>query len=596
MASESDIKPSVSSDASPPSKSNNNASTSIGKPKSSKRRPHSKSRHGCTTCKRRRVKCDETHPICKNCQHLGLECSFTGQAATGGSPATGAGFTGQPGALNIMDIRLFHHYTTVVGKTIVTAGISNEKIWCHDVPELAFDYPFLMHSILSFSATHLSRTCKPAIDQVVMFHRMQSLKLLSEAVKAVSVKNLDALVASTILLILDSLANASTDSSRPSALPPSAWLHHVRGAATILTAIGQPSEESRFYKLVNTDLSDLASGLMTTIPGVDALSSLECFEDDLQDLYPVSISSPYYHALAYLDKLFKQRYKSDFILRVFSFPALLDMNLVAMLIKGDDWAKRIVRVYYKLVRSFTSEMKEKVWFLEGVGKVLPIDSDSEYGGLAFITRALPLKLPQLENLVQNTHNSNINNNNTPNNISSKYSNASLSSSLASTPASMPGLGALDAFPKQPTGLDSFATGGFDPSILENLDFETLVSLLSASDGQGGLGSMNQAGDAVSSLLGGFGGLSGFGSGSGTGGVAGMNSSFTAINNTLNSLNTGSNVGSSHRDGGANSANADSHRGSTDSTGMAGLDSDVVMTNDVLDSTVKKESWSSSNEE
>ena len=409
----------------------------------------------------------------------------------GGSPATGAGFTGQPGALNIMDIRLFHHYTTVVGKTIVTAGISNEKIWCHDVPELAFDYPFLMHSILSFSATHLSRTCKPAIDQVVMFHRMQSLKLLSEAVKAVSVKNLDALVASTILLILDSLANASTDSSRPSALPPSAWLHHVRGAATILTAIGQPSEESRFYKLVNTDLSDLASGLMTTIPGVDALSSLECFEDDLQDLYPVSISSPYYHALAYLDKLFKQRYKSDFILRVFSFPALLDMNLVAMLIKGDDWAKRIVRVYYKLVRSFTSEMKEKVWFLEGVGKVLPIDSDSEYGGL---------------------------------------------------------------------------------------------------------GSMNQAGDAVSSLLGGFGGLSGFGSGSGTGGVAGMNSSFTAINNTLNSLNTGSNVGSSHRDGGANSANADSHRGSTDSTGMAGLDSDVVMTNDVLDSTVKKESWSSSNEE
>jgi hypothetical protein len=527
-----------------------------------------------------------------------LECSFTGQATTGGSQATGAGFTGQPGALNIMDIRLFHHYTTVVCKTIVTAGISNEKIWCQDVPELAFDYPFLMHSILSFSATHLSRTCKPAIDQVVMFHRMQALKLLSEAVKAVSVKNLDALVASTILLILDSLANASTDSSRPSALPPSAWLHHVRGAATILTAIGQPSEESRFYKLVNTDLSDLASGLMTTIPGVDALSSLECFEDDLQDLYPVSISSPYYHALAYLDKLFKQRYKSDFILRVFSFPALLDMNLVAMLIKGDDWAKRIVRVYYKLVRSFTSEMKEKVWFLEGVGKVLPIDSDSEYGGLAFITRALPLKLPQLENLVQNTANSsiNINNNNTINNISSKYHNASLSSSLASTPASMTALGALDALPKLPTGLDSFATGGFDPSILENLDLETLVSLLSASDGQSGLGSMNPAGDAVSSLLGGFGGLGGFGSGGGTSGAMGMNNSFTAINTTLNSLNHGSNVGSSSRDGGANSAGDGSHRGSTDSTGITGLDSDVVMTNEVLDSTIKKESWSSSNEE
>lgn len=593
MVLESDVKPLVSSKASPTNKPTIGTSTNNGKPKSSKRRPHSKSRHGCTTCKRRRVKCDETHPICKNCQHLDLECSFSGLAAATGSPATTTRLTGQPGELNIMDIRLFHHYTTVVCKTIVTAGISNEKIWCHDVPQLAFDYPFLMHSILSFSATHLSRTCKPAIDQVVMFHRVQALKLLSEAVKAVSVKNLDALVASTILLILDSLANASTDSSRPSALPPSAWLHHVRGAATILTAIGQPSEESRFYKLVNTDLSDLASGLMTTIPGVDALSSLECFEDDLQDLYPVSISSPYYHALAYLDKLFKQRYKSDFILRVFSFPALLDMNLVAMLIKGDDWAKRIVRVYYKLVRSFTSEMKEKVWFLEGVGKVLPIDSDSEYGGLAFITRALPLKLPQLETLVQNSNNS-VNNLNIN---SSKYNNAHLNNNLASTPASMSTLGGLDALPKQPAGLDAFATGGFDSSILENLDFDTLVSLLNASDGQSGMGGLNSSGDALSSLLGGFGGLGSFGS-NGPNNEGNNNSNFTAINSALSSLtanmNTDFNSGSGHRNDSTSSADSGNHGGSTTSPGIIQLDNEVVKVDEVLNASIKKERWSLGN--
>lgn len=364
--------------------------------KPSKRRPHSKSRRGCATCKRRRVKCDETHPICKNCQHLDLECSFSTNAP--------APFV--QGSLNIMDIRLFHHYTTVVWKTIVAAGISNDEIWSKDVPELAFEYPFLMHSILTFSATHFSRNHQSAIDQVVTFHRGDALRLLSEEVRNVTPQNLDALVAASILLILDSLANASSDSTSPSSLPPSAWLHHVRGAATILTAVGPPSQESRFYSLVNVDLSDLAQGLMTTMPGMDILSPLEYFDDDLKELYPVSISSPYYHALAYLDKLFRQRYKSDFILRVFSFPALLDRNLVGMLIQGDSWAKRIIRVYYKLVRSFTSEMKESVWFLEGVAKVLPIDMDSEFGGLGFITQALPLHLPAVEMLMQasNTNN------------------------------------------------------------------------------------------------------------------------------------------------------------------------------------------------
>lgn len=299
-----------------------------------------------------------------------------------------------------MDIRLFHHYTTVVWKTIVQAGISNDEIWSSDVPNMAFEYPFLMHSILTFSATHFARTNHSSIDQVVTFHRGDALRLLSEEVRKVTSQNLDALVAASILLILDSLANASSDSTLPTSLPASAWLHHVRGAATILTAVGPPTPESRFYRLVNVDLSDLAQGLMTTMPDVNILSPLECFDDDLQDLYPVLISSPYYHALSYLDKLFRQRYKSDFILRVFSFPALLDRNLVGMLIQGDSWAKRIVRVYYRLVRSFTSEMKEKVWFLEGVAKVLPIDMDSEFGGLGFITQALPLNLPAMDSLKQ----------------------------------------------------------------------------------------------------------------------------------------------------------------------------------------------------
>jgi len=51
---------------------------------------HKKSRHGCSKCKTRRVKCDESHPVCGNCRRLGLNCSYvhipadsaTGRTAT----------------------------------------------------------------------------------------------------------------------------------------------------------------------------------------------------------------------------------------------------------------------------------------------------------------------------------------------------------------------------------------------------------------------------------------------------------------------------------------------------------------------------------
>ncbi|KAF2637021.1 hypothetical protein P280DRAFT_509992 [Massarina eburnea CBS 473.64] len=40
------------------------------------RRSHNKTRLGCANCKKRRIKCDCTHPVCDNCKKRGQECSF----------------------------------------------------------------------------------------------------------------------------------------------------------------------------------------------------------------------------------------------------------------------------------------------------------------------------------------------------------------------------------------------------------------------------------------------------------------------------------------------------------------------------------------
>lgn len=280
-------------------------------------------------------------------------------------------------SLNLIDLKLFHHYCTKVWPSITAAGISGLEVWSTDIPDLAFEYPFLMHSLLAFSATHLSRT-EYGLQQYVSRHRLDALRLLREAVLKISEDNTDALVASALILIMDSLANASTSGpANPNSMSPSAWIFHVKGAATILTAVWPLTEKSRFYNLISVDLSDLGD-VVNQESGT--ISELVCFDESIADLYPVEIDSPYLITLAYLDKLNREKNQSDFILRVFAFPALLDKTFLALLMTGDLGAMRIMRSYYKLLRGFTTEMKDKVWFLEGVSQVLPQDVDEYSGG------------------------------------------------------------------------------------------------------------------------------------------------------------------------------------------------------------------------
>ncbi|KAG0668931.1 hypothetical protein C6P45_004281 [Maudiozyma exigua] len=277
--------------------------------------------------------------------------------------------------LNLVDMKLFHHYCTEVCSSITTMSVP--EVWSKDVPELAFNYPFLMHSLLAFSATHLSRT-EPGLEQYVSSHRLDALRLLREAVLEISEENTDALVASALILIMDSLANASTvPAGSQNTMASSAWIFHVKGAATILTAVWPLSENSRFHDLISVDLSDLGD-VINKEDGT--ISELVCFDESIADLYPVDIDSPYLITLAYLDKLNREIDDSDFILRIFSFPALLDKTFLALLMTGDLNAMRIMRSYYKLLRGFTTKLKDKVWFLEGLSQVLPQDVDEYSGG------------------------------------------------------------------------------------------------------------------------------------------------------------------------------------------------------------------------
>ncbi|KAF2166973.1 hypothetical protein M409DRAFT_66473 [Zasmidium cellare ATCC 36951] len=86
------------------------------------RKTHRKSRLGCLECKRRRVKCDETHPACNNCTRRSTPCNYPVSNAT--SPRE------RPRKV---------------------------PMWRDHIPKVAFKHNYVAQLILAFSALHLAR-------------------------------------------------------------------------------------------------------------------------------------------------------------------------------------------------------------------------------------------------------------------------------------------------------------------------------------------------------------------------------------------------------------------------------------------------------
>lgn len=58
--------------------------------------------------------------------------------------------------LQIMQLRLIHHYTTVTARSLIVEPC-DEAFWASCIVDTAFRYPFLLHLILALAAVHLTR-------------------------------------------------------------------------------------------------------------------------------------------------------------------------------------------------------------------------------------------------------------------------------------------------------------------------------------------------------------------------------------------------------------------------------------------------------
>ncbi|KKY20973.1 putative c6 transcription [Diplodia seriata] len=154
------------------------------------RKPHRKSRNGCGHCKRRKIKCDETKPHCRNCIKHSITCDFpeilarkasasshspysgyhgssnggmpghanpSPASASAPSPHTTAALLEDEGhmAMNMVDLELLHNFVTSTAYT-VSQNADLRTLWRVEVPRLAFQHDFVMRAILAVSAAHMA--------------------------------------------------------------------------------------------------------------------------------------------------------------------------------------------------------------------------------------------------------------------------------------------------------------------------------------------------------------------------------------------------------------------------------------------------------
>jgi hypothetical protein len=255
-------------------------------------RDHRKSRNGCKRCKARRVKCDEGEPTCNNCKRHGAVCEYPGQSHKHERPEllprspsssvttqTSAVFSEpsrpcdglqspfgnedyeedefkSPEARRILELRLLHHFTSVVAHTFPSSTTRQiREMWTIDAVRMSFAHGFLLNAMFAISALHLTRNLPesprfytdsdgapiegsrflnmPSLSlggvepaKVHRFYLNIAVRQQREAVSSISTDNANALILSSVLMSYEGLNLTPEQAGESLAYsPPTQWLH-----------------------------------------------------------------------------------------------------------------------------------------------------------------------------------------------------------------------------------------------------------------------------------------------------------------------------------------------------------------------------------
>ncbi|KAI1019273.1 hypothetical protein LB503_009149 [Fusarium chuoi] len=248
------------------------------------RRPHLKSRNGCFTCRKRRVKllfpcqCTEEHPTCRSCLSRRTVCKYpdgivestttsvsipalpaTVQSPLG-VPASPSASTGTPApalqslghatsqTLELNQLYLLHHWTVHTSVDLCRCS-KTLYIWQEALPEIGFQHPFVLHALLGLAALHIAYTSPAQRSRswlVGMYHHNEALTGFRRELCVITKENSEALFTWSICNVLHIFATSnplyhgidgsptSSTSIQKEKVLGTEWIPMIRGLRAVL--------------------------------------------------------------------------------------------------------------------------------------------------------------------------------------------------------------------------------------------------------------------------------------------------------------------------------------------------------------------------
>jgi Fungal Zn(2)-Cys(6) binuclear cluster domain/Fungal specific transcription factor domain len=368
---------------------------------------HGKSRHGCKTCKKRKVRCDLGRPVCANCTRLSRECEYAEQLGPAGiqqgesanqliqlapprsiaDSSEGDG-GGEGWILNLLDLELMHHFTAFTAVRMSDIPTTNQ-LWTTVIPQIGFRHPFLLHGILSMAALH--RRTDPAATEfqqaalldLARDHQQQALSEYIPLLGNITSDNCHALFAFSQIIAAVSYAllhlARGQNTAQDFVQGIVAVFDLLIGSVVIAFEAKEALRRGELASLMGHGPSLLDWNMAPLSDEPEA--ALAALVDRVQNMSPGSRLSPdsgsgaagmpgqgeyYVSAIQKLHPLFPRHPQSTpRISTVIGWPVFLDASYIALL-RREEHAALVVLAYYGV----TLYKLNECWWLQGLGASL----------------------------------------------------------------------------------------------------------------------------------------------------------------------------------------------------------------------------------
>ncbi|KAK9239380.1 hypothetical protein V1525DRAFT_398651 [Lipomyces kononenkoae] len=368
-----------------------------------RRRPHTKSRHGCLQCKKKRTKCDEGKPSCNRCARTGAACSFLAQncslvvitashskLAQKSNKVNAKAFskthknqgldndarTSSNKVLVEMNFtaaerhrfRLMNHYLNFTYQSLTKLTLNNADgvwIWRAFVPQLAFEHEFLLEALLGLSSLHLALSQpyrqSESIEHAVQ-HYDKALALGRPHLSNITEYQINALFVFSFVVTGYSLG---IHRIFPSQVGPLVKINEImtllRGASMIANLGSQWLDQTPLISLKRPHETEYTQSLSPELEDILAQLSKRINTT----IGTAAGRQAYINAIALVRHSFLLAISGQSVQKTMAlFPILIDMEFLAMVHLGEPLALTIL-AHYGVILYW---LRGHVW-LEGWGKL-----------------------------------------------------------------------------------------------------------------------------------------------------------------------------------------------------------------------------------